>query len=191
MALFGFQNGDNAPESTHTFATFIKIIPTNDTARIKTDTISWLPRSLKVRPLRIIPEPGINEDLFTSLNLARDRGLPVMMWGPYEIDSNFYQRGLDQIQFLETRAEYVVLDVGRRPWATDCIHAVSDLVGDLATRDKRGYSATKAVVDHLMPKFKHPNQAWVWATESLGISVQDRKRFREFPTRYWVKRYPN
>jgi hypothetical protein len=68
----------------------------------------------------------VNLDLPETFRFARELGARVYEWGPYRIRPELYERGLRQIERLNSgRIAYKVLDGAWRPdGASNCIHAV-------------------------------------------------------------------
>src|SRR5262249_25589743 len=66
MLLFGGQSERFRPRTAHTWATYVKVTPN---APLEEFTISWLPASLNVRPLKLRAEPGVNVPLHRTLEM--------------------------------------------------------------------------------------------------------------------------
>ena len=61
---------------THTWATFIRAVgegPDANNYALYQHTISWLPQSLDVRTWSLLPEPGVNLDLYQTLDAVYQR----------------------------------------------------------------------------------------------------------------------
>src|SRR5947209_8788975 len=89
MVVFAYQGRPNLARSAHTFATFVKVPEGRDgkpnlSAGVS-HTISWLPASLVVAPLRPRPEAGRNLGLQETLQLAVAQNSDIFAWGPYQI----------------------------------------------------------------------------------------------------------
>src|SRR5262245_15936024 len=98
MIIFGQQDEANRPALAHTFATFIKATgtgPDKTKYTLEPHTISWLPRQLDVKVLAK-PEAGVNLDLKTTLQRAKEMKVHVSMWGPFAIKKELYARALRQ-----------------------------------------------------------------------------------------------
>src|SRR5947209_13374239 len=70
VVIFGAESVPKQPRYTHSWATFVKATgcgPDLNTFRLEAFTISWMPATLDIRPLALLPEPGVNLDLHTSL----------------------------------------------------------------------------------------------------------------------------
>ena len=88
MIIFSQEGEGRDPTQSHTFATFIKATgngPEKSKYKLESHTISWLPATLEIRLLRLLPEKGINLDLEANLRWARSRKARISMWGPYQI----------------------------------------------------------------------------------------------------------
>jgi len=140
LLVFGAQSSPKRAKYTHTWATIVKAAPAkNDPAKfdLASHTISWLPRTLNVRPLALRGECGVNLSLKQTLNTVRSNGECVALWGPYELDPTvapqIYDKFLRQINRLNSgRVLYKAVDPDHGPRATyisNCIHAVTDLDG--------------------------------------------------------------
>jgi hypothetical protein len=114
---------------THTWATFIRAVgdgPDATNYSIEQHTISWLPQSLDVRTWTILPEPGVNLDLYQTLDAVYREREHVTMWGPFRILPQVYERSLEVKEILESgRAEYRAISTARNLLISDCIHAVA------------------------------------------------------------------
>src|SRR6187402_3314780 len=70
VTLFASQGDPNLPQFAHTFAVFTKATGGNDfpkDAKVENHTISWLPTTMEIHPLRLAPEKGKNFDLAATL----------------------------------------------------------------------------------------------------------------------------
>src|SRR3954452_17178516 len=72
VIVFGAQRNSYDPASTHTFAIFVRA-ECNATGAgvLDTVTISWMPRTLKVRPRALLPEDGVNLTLEQTFDWIR------------------------------------------------------------------------------------------------------------------------
>ena len=83
---------------------------------LEAHTISWLPATLDIQPLRFPVEPGVNLGLHESLRYALDNHEWVSLWGPYECRPSFFRRFLIHKGFLDSgRIGYQCCD--------DCVEA--------------------------------------------------------------------
>jgi hypothetical protein len=176
MIVFGQQIGDNKPESSHTFATFIKATGAGlDKTKYAIDshTISWMPRSLDVKLLKR-PEEGVNLTLKDTLRHAKDLKADVSMWGSFLIKKELFERALRQ----ETRLkkgdiDYKALDLRFRPdTAMNCIHAVCDIDTDkglLATGTAHGNDASHIVLKHLSRWIIDSDKTHEWIGQRLEL----------------------
>jgi hypothetical protein len=129
VIIFGSQSKPKLLQYTHTWATFIRAVgegPDANSYSVYQHTISWLPQSLDVRTWTILPEPGVNLDLYQTLDAVyRDRE-HVTMWGPFRILPQVYERSLEVKAILDSgRAEYRAISTPRNLLISDCIHAVA------------------------------------------------------------------
>ena len=173
MLIFAYQGTPVLPRTAHTFATFVRAAGDKDRV-IETHTISWLPASLAVRPIRALPEPGRNLNLDETLKVAKSMNARIALWGPYRIDKELYERALKQIERLNRGAvSYKAVDAATRPdGALNCFHAVSDLDterGLLATGTAFGEAASAMVASHLRRWIIQPDQTHPWLIDRLGL----------------------
>src|SRR5437764_4096924 len=129
VMIFGSQSSPKLLQYTHTWATFIRAVgegPDANTFALYQHTISWLPQSLDVRTWSLLPEPGVNLDLYQTLDaVSRDRE-NITMWGPFRILPQVYERSLGVKAILDSgRAEYRAISTPRNLLISDCIHAVA------------------------------------------------------------------
>jgi hypothetical protein len=129
VTLFGGQGDVLRPRTAHTWATFIHTTCTPGGERVvAADTISWLPATLRVRPLARDAELGVN--LTLGQTLAHSAGGPrsrIAVFGPFEISTATYQKALAQKALLESGAiRYHSLGLhGRRADVMHCVDAVT------------------------------------------------------------------
>ena len=74
--IFGSQSSPKLLRYTHTWATFVRVVGEGDDLRsyqVYPHTISWLPESLAVRTWALLPEKGVNLDLYATLDAVYSR----------------------------------------------------------------------------------------------------------------------
>jgi hypothetical protein len=127
--IFGSQSKPKLLQYTHTWATFIRAVGEGPDAKnysVYQHTISWLPQSLDVRTRSLLPEPGVDLDLYQTLDAVDRDGEQVTMWGPFQLHQLVYERSLGVKQILESgAAEYRAISTPRNLLVSDCIHAVA------------------------------------------------------------------
>jgi len=180
MVIYGAQDQQPNPLTSHCFATFIKVTRHAEGStepRIELKHINWftklghetgVPHGLLVDGQLERPEPGENRDTASALRGAAKHKLTVYRYGPYEIDKFLYQRAVRQIDRLEGRVAgarilYKQLDFGFREEAkiiaSNCIHAVSDVIREpapLTTGLTFGREAAHLNLKHLRRWMKDP-----------------------------------
>jgi hypothetical protein len=134
ILVFGSQRVPKTPPYTHSFATVVHTFELGPGEEKVVDfhTISWMPATLKIIPSHLHPEPGVNLDLYESLDNAIREDERISLWGPYECRPSVYKRFLVQKHFLESGAVgYQCVDnVGesaRQGNGCACIHAITDM----------------------------------------------------------------
>lgn len=128
MILFGGQSVPFVPRTAHTFGTFVKATPDATGAlSLEQVTISWLPESGPVQPLRIRSVPGHNYTLEETFAIAAKNNARMSMWGPFEIDAGRYCAAAAQAATLESGAvRFRSLDsLGRNRRVQHCVHALT------------------------------------------------------------------
>jgi len=166
VIFYGAQDGRNAPRHSHTWATFTHVVSDDASGeqskpQVESFAISWLPAAGEVR-LLARPEVGRNYTQAETLAWAARLGVGVTYWGPFELSKQGYDLALQQKGRLESGGIfYKALDGRFRPGeATNCIHAVTDIVpGSLElTGPNRGNSGTVAAIQHFRPLLVQPEQ---------------------------------
>ena len=129
VMIFGSQSSPKLLRYTHTWATFVRAVGEGPDPRnyaLQVHTISWLPRSLEVHVWRPWPEPGVNLDLYQTLNVVHSNRESVTMWGPFVVDKEIYDRSLWVLQVIASGApQYRAISTPRNLLISDCIHAVA------------------------------------------------------------------
>jgi hypothetical protein len=130
--VFGSQSTPPRPGAAHSWATVVSVAETCSGPLIEQRTISWYPRSLDIDPLMLRVEPGVNLNLYATLEEVLRHNERVSVWGPFETWHGFYRRFLTQKAFLESGAVgYQCIDTigeaGREGNALNCIHALTDM----------------------------------------------------------------
>jgi hypothetical protein len=128
LLLFGGQGNILRPRTAHTWATYVRAEPRPDgTVRLEQFTISWLPETLTIRPWAVRSEPGVNLDLYRTLEFMSGGWQRISLWGPYEISEGFYLNAARHREALESREyTYRVFDFCEiNPHVSHCVHAVT------------------------------------------------------------------
>ena len=178
MLVFAAQDEANTVRVSHTFAVFVKAtdegVVTRDT-QIESHTISWMPSTMTLQPIRREPVPGVNISLSDSLEWAKSAGSRVTVWGPYLVKKELYDMAVAQEERLNTIPfGHILLDPRHRgKTASNCIHAVSDLDTTqpaLETGTVHGNEASEMVVEHFR-RYIIPSQEPVeWLIERLNLN---------------------
>jgi hypothetical protein len=129
VMIFGSQSHPKLLQYTHTWATFVRAVgegPDANNYAIYQHTISWLPQSLDVRTWSLLPERGVNLDLYQTLDAVYRERENVTMWGPFRILPQVYERSLQVKEILDSgAAQYRAISTPRNLLISDCIHAVA------------------------------------------------------------------
>lgn len=156
--VFSSQSTKGAkPAMSHVFATFVEA---KDQKVVKEFTISWGPTA-DHQPYHLGDGvvPGNNRSLRESIEKPlEDMVEPqrVDCWGPFLISQKWYENAEHQYDLLERGViKYQAMDRVTRAdggdvknRAINCIHAASDIAGELVTRGKYGDRACEAIVEH-------------------------------------------
>ncbi len=175
MMIFAAQAEPNIAAQSHTFGLFAKVSGTQADPKIETTTISWLPASLQIEPLRREPVEGKNLSIADTLQWAATNNSKVSMWGPFRIKKGFYDMAVARAERLNSgKIQYVMIDGKQRGnGATNCIHALSDLdktQPELNTGTARGDEASKMVLSFFDPYIIQSKGSNRWLVNRLGIS---------------------
>jgi len=127
MVLFGGQSVPFVPRTAHTFGTFVKATPDATGAlSLEQVTISWLPESGPVQPLRIRSVPGHNYTLEETFAIAAKNNARMSMWGPFEIDAGRYNAAAQAATLESGAVRFRSLDsLGRNRRVQHCVHALT------------------------------------------------------------------
>ena len=181
LLLFGSESKPKRAKTTHSWATLVTAteVPGGE-PHLDVQTISWLPATLDIKPLRFRIEPGKNFDLDTTIGESLRTDQEVTMWGPYEIWHGFAHRFKVQKAFLDTGAVgYQCIDsvgeAARTGRGSDCIHAVTDMDPEFGrTRYPLiffGRSGTENFVRRAMkaPAIIDPPRTHDWIVPRIGL----------------------
>jgi hypothetical protein len=177
VLVFGSQRTLNEPCYSHSWATFVRAVwDRPGPPRLEAHTISWLPRSLRIRVLALAPENGTNLDLDATLRYVLANGERVSLWGPFQIDRGLYLRALEQIRLLQSgRVLYKKLDTGyTSDCVSNCIHAVSSLAEGHRLHVLTpcwGETASFAILGDFSPWIMEPCTVHSWVAKALGLAA--------------------
>jgi hypothetical protein len=177
VMVFSAQRPVNLPHYSHTFATFVRVRDGSPRPALEAFTLSWLPRSLDVEAWRLLPEPGRNLDLHSTLSLAIRWGDRISLWGPYQIRPELYARALRQKNRLESGAvSYKAVNPAFDGDAVcNCVDAIIAVSGEepppRVMRQGWGDVASCYVVRHLVPWIVPSGANNDWLLAELGISL--------------------
>lgn len=183
LLIFSSENTLKQPRFTHTWATAVHVrnLGPNQPPILEQHTISWMPATLDIKPLRTTIEPGINLNLNDSITrVALANGERIEMWGPYECRPRLYTRFLVQKQFMESgqMGYQCVDDIGeaaRTGHGCNCIHAITDMDPAHGRRQypltRYGFAAGREIVRRLneLDAFIEPARTHDFLIPALGL----------------------
>ncbi|HUR55411.1 MAG TPA: hypothetical protein VMZ71_14855 [Gemmataceae bacterium] len=182
VMIFGSESKPKRAKTTHTWATLVTAtdVPGSAEPHLDVQTISWLPETLDIKPLRFRVEPGKNFDLDTTIAESLRTDQEITMWGPYEVWHGLAHRVRVQKDFLDSGViGYQCIDsIGESAWTglgSDCIHAIADMDPNFGrTRYPLiffGRSASANIVRRLMsaPAIINPPATHDWIIPRLGL----------------------
>ncbi len=179
MIMFASQGDPPMPRTSHTSATFIKTSGSGqlNTDKVEVHTISWLPASAVIEPVRLRPVPGKNFDLLGTIAYAKALNTPTWSWGPFAVKKELYDRALKQVANLNSGSiSFIVLDRRfRGQGASNCIHAVADVDldhGFIETGLAHGKAASEEVLKHLERRIEPTTEDLGVLFERLGVTQE-------------------
>jgi hypothetical protein len=188
--IFAAQSVPRRPAYSHTWATVVRARDCPGPApALETDTISWLPATLDIRPLCLAVEPAVNLGLHETIAYARGNGERVSVWGPYECRPSFYRRFLVQKAFLDSgHVGYQCNDncgeAARAGNGCNCIHAISDMDPEYGRANYPLIWFGDAASEHLVNRFcesgslSQPEVEHDWLMAALDLEKYDLVRRR-------------
>ncbi|HJZ58423.1 MAG TPA: hypothetical protein VKE74_26005, partial [Gemmataceae bacterium] len=83
VLFFGSNDRTRRPAYTHTWATVVRAVETPGCTEptLEVHTISWLPATLEIHPLRFAVEPGTNVELHATIAHSLATNQEIAMWG--------------------------------------------------------------------------------------------------------------
>jgi hypothetical protein len=182
LLLFGSQSSPKVARYTHSWGTVVKAVcvPGQAEPALEVHTISWMPATLDIHPLRFRVEPGVNLTLDRTIEYVLASNERVSMWGPYEVWHGLYQRFVTQESFLVSgQIGYQCIDsigeAARRGNGSDCIHAMTDIDPVFDRQEyplsRFGESGTQHVVRQILtrPLVINPPCTHDWLIGRLGL----------------------
>ncbi len=179
LLMFGSQRTPPDADHSHSFATFVRVChdgPNPAIPVIEAHTISWLPANLHIRLFTLLPEPGHNFDLHTTLRFVQDDCQRVSLWGPYQIDPELYYRGLRQTRLLESgQVRYKAIDSGySSSRVSNCIHAIGSVTEGYRVRVLSpgwGETASYELLQAYRPWIVDQTHVYPWVGSALGLDA--------------------
>jgi hypothetical protein len=177
--IFSSQSVPKLPRYTHTWAEFAHIPGGCGPRPFHAFAISWMPATLNIRTYALLPEPGVNLDLQTTLRFVQNEGERISVWGPFEISACLYERAAKQKNRVESGAvRYRAIDpLIRHNDISDCVHAVSDIAPD---QSRLLYTESVFFGDAAGHRITHvfrrrgltcpPREDLGWAEQALGMA---------------------
>ena len=129
VLIFGSQSHPKLLKYTHTWATFVRAVGDESNpsrCTLYQHTISWLPQTLNIRVWSPVPEPGVNLDLYQTLQVVSAQNERITLWGPFVITPDIYSRSLRVHEIVNSgAARYRAISTTYDLLVADCIHAVA------------------------------------------------------------------
>lgn len=185
VLLFGSESVPKRAVLTHTWGTLVRVpAGGGDTEAY---TVSWMPRTLAIRPFRFNVEPGVNLDLPATMKLVTGQGQRVTLFGPYEVEPVLYRRLRVHREFLERgtvgyQGFDLVGEAGRRGNGSNCIHALTDADPKLGRAGYlscgNGSDATHFIRDRMARRgvLLDPDTTHDWLLPALGLDPATLRR---------------
>jgi hypothetical protein len=182
LLVFGSQSRPLRPKYTHSWVTAVRVVDggPNQPPLVEASTISWMPATLDIHPLRFRVEPGVDLDLCTTIREMRKNDERISLWGPYEIRRGLYRKLVMQKEFMDggTVGYQCIDSVGeaRRGCGCDCIHAVTDCDSQYDREEyplsRFGERASENMVRQVMERggVVNPCATHDWLLGPLGIA---------------------
>jgi hypothetical protein len=179
--FYSYDSSGNSIRGSHTFARFYRV---ENGRVVDASEISWLPKwGYFGRGYRMPmggSVPGRNYSVQETLVIARRTGAKVRFHGRFETSPDLFLSAQQQKAKLESGSiRYRLVDNFSYPQATNCIHAVTGVVGYLNTGTKHGQTATKAVVESFLETGKMAPSGQALAPPPT--SAPSTQAFRERP----------
>jgi hypothetical protein len=178
VLVFGSQQIPARAQFAHTFAVFAKATgqgPCSENYGLEAYSISWMPQTLEIRTVALLPECGQNVELHYTIRWALSTGQRISVWGPYQIDKELYDRAIEQIRLLQGgEVLYKAIDFGyRSDHVSNCIHALSTIaegyrlhVVSASFGETAGYYVTR----RFEPWIIDPCRTHDWLVPRLGLA---------------------
>jgi hypothetical protein len=177
LLMFGSQQTPPDPDHAHSFATFVRVRhdgPEPGVPVIEAHTVSWLARDLEPRTFELLPEPGHNFDLHTTIKFVLGDCQRLSLWGPYQIDPELYFRALNQINLLQSgQVRWKAIDSGfPTNRVSNCIHAIGSIARGHRVRVLSpgwGETASFELLREFRPWIVDPCKTHPWVGTALGL----------------------
>ena len=183
VLLFSSQSEPKRAKYTHSWSTIVRVVNQGPNAApcVEHYTISWMPATLDIHPMRLRIEQGVNLDLHTTIREMLKNDERISLWGPYEVRPGIYKKHLMQKAFVESgELGYQCIDTlgeaRRTGKGSDCIHAITDMDaqfdrGNYPLR-RFGDKATAYIVEQVIERKAviNPECTHDWLLGPLGIA---------------------
>ncbi|HEX4590529.1 MAG TPA: hypothetical protein VH120_11400 [Gemmataceae bacterium] len=182
VLVFGSQSQPLRPKYTHSWVTAVRVTDQGpgQPPVVEAHTISWMPATLDIHPLRFTVEPGVDLDLCTTVREMRKYDERISLWGPYEVRRGLYLKLRLQKDFMDggTVGYQTIDSVGeaRHGAGCDCIHAVTDCDSKFDRTEyplsRFGDRGSEQMVRQIMERrfVINPCAAHDWLLGPLGIA---------------------
>jgi hypothetical protein len=122
----------------------------------------------------LLPEPGRNFDLHTTLRFCQCNDMRISLWGAYRICPELYWLAAKEVTLLESgQVRYKAADMGYpSDRVTNCIHALATVVEGPRLRVASpgwGEPASWAILQEYEPYILQPGCTHPWVGSALGL----------------------
>ena len=150
--------------------------PDLNTYNLELSTISWLPPTLDVKVLRPWPEPGVNLDLYQTLQAVTANNESITMWGPFVVHPHsgsgrwirqILESGQAEYRAISTAAEHPDQRLHPRGGrgGSRC-SAVTTIRSSASASPPRATSPTSSCSGALFDQYQYNN---AWLIPRLGL----------------------
>jgi hypothetical protein len=176
------------PTKAHLFVALVRVEegPRRAPRVVEQASMSWLPATMKVRPLALRPETGRNVPLDETLRFYLATGSRICRWGPYRVQPELAQMFKARVATVESCFAYKGVCFLEPRDVCDCARAVEELLprGGSLRRYIGVFGYGAAAGSHLVraitPWLIEPEQSHPWVATLIGLDAFGPTIFRPF-----------